>query len=113
VRILLQAAPAEDLYGEFSTLSEGFVAVGTRSRLRPLTRHSTGAWLRAEQTGSSRPGGEGGFADEGLLVQDAGQGQRWLPRQRLGAYLRALQAEDAERLLLLSQPLEEAAGHAE
>jgi hypothetical protein len=113
VRILLRASPSEDLYGEFSTLSEGFTAVGPRGRLRPLTRHSTWAWLRAEQTGSSRHGGVGGFADEGLLVQDAGAGQRWLPRERLGAYLRALEADDRERLLLLSQPPEEAAGHAE
>jgi hypothetical protein len=79
VRILLRAAPSEDLYGEFSTLAEGFTA-------------------------------EGGFADQGLLVQDAGRGHRWLPRERLAAYLRAHQADDQELLLLLSQPLEEAAG---
>lgn len=43
-----------------------------------------------------------------LIVQDARAGQRWLAREHLADYLRALLADDPERLLLLTRPLEAA-----
>jgi hypothetical protein len=100
---LLRAAPGQDLFGEYSTIAQNFVAVGSQAQLKPQTRHSSRAWELARRTGSSRLDGEGAFADDGLIVQAAGPGQRWLPRGKLGAYLQALQEQDAERLLLLSQ----------
>jgi hypothetical protein len=108
VRILLRAGPGQDLYGEFSTLAEAFLDAGGKAQLRPRTRHPARAWELARRTGSSRPDRLGAFAEPGLLVRDAEAGRRWLPRERLSDYLRALQAEDRERLLLLTQPPEAA-----
>jgi hypothetical protein len=109
VRILLRASRHADLFGEYSTVAESFVAVGCQARLKPQTHYTARAWELARRTGSSRPGGEGAFTDDGLIVQEAGRGQRWLPRAQLEAYLEALRDDDAELLLLLTQP-QEAAG---
>ena len=65
MRILLRAGCDQDLYGEFSTNAEAFVAAGTEAQLR---------------TGSSCRDRTGAFPDPGLLVRDAGRGRRWLPR---------------------------------
>lgn len=109
MRILLRAARHADLYGEYSTIAEGFVAIGGQAEIKAQTRHSARAWALARRTGSSRRDGEGAFNDDGLIVQDAGPGQRWLPRSSLEAYLRARQDADVEKLLLLTQSMESAA----
>jgi hypothetical protein len=44
VRILLRAGRDQDLYGEFSTNAEGFVAAGTEAQLRARTQHPARAW---------------------------------------------------------------------
>ena len=92
MRILLRGGQGQDLYGEYSTLADAFVAAGGE----------------AQRSGSSRPDRLGAFAQPGLLVRDAGPGRRWLPRQHLTDYLGAPQAEDRERLLLLTRPPEAA-----
>lgn len=108
MRILLRAGPGQDLYGEFSTLAEGFLDAGGEAELRPRTRHPARAWELARRTGSSRSDRLGAFRDPGFLVRDAEAGRRWLPRERLSDYLRALQADDRERLRLLTRSLEAA-----
>ena len=103
MRFLLRAGRDQDLYGEFSTNAAGFLAARTEAQLRARTQHPARAWERARRTGSSRRDGSGAFADPGLLVQDVGRGRRWLPRARLAHYLRARQADDRERLVLLTE----------
>jgi hypothetical protein len=89
MRILLRAAPDEDFWGEYETISEDFLDAGPEAELRARTEHGEEQWARARSTGSSRSAGA--FTDAGLIVQDAGdQRRRWLPRANLASYLRAL-----------------------
>jgi hypothetical protein len=104
--VLLRAAPDSDLWAVYTTVAEGFGPVGSEAELRARTEFSPAAWERARATGSSAARGDYGFDDEdcGLIVQDATPvGQRWLPRAQLADYLRALLADDRERLFQLSQ----------
>jgi hypothetical protein len=108
MRILLRAAPDLDLWGEFSTEAEGFVAAGSEAELRARTEHPAEDWERARTTGSSAARGDGAFADAGLIVQDAAPvGQRWLPRAHVGDYLDALLADDRERVFQLTQAFDD------
>jgi hypothetical protein len=108
MRILLRAAPDLDLWGEFSTEAEGFVAAGSEVQLRAGTEHPAEHWERARSTGSSAARGDGAFDDDGLIVQDAAPvGQRWLPRAHVGDYLGALLADDRERAFQLTQAFDD------
>ena len=104
MRILLRADRRLDLWAEFSTVAEAFGAVGAEAELRPRTQHSSRAWELARRTGSSRPAAAGAFSNPGLTVQDDGD-RRWLARERLADYLRALQADDREAARRLLQEL--------
>jgi hypothetical protein len=111
-RVLLRGAPDIDLWGEFTTVAEGFVAVGSEAELRAQTEFSDEQWERARATGSSAARGDYAYADQdgGLIVQDAGDNrQRWLPRPYVADYLLALLRDDRHRRLQLTRSFDEEA----
>jgi hypothetical protein len=108
-RVLLRGAPGRDIWGEYETRSEAFIATGSEGELRAATALPAKHWERARATGSSAARGDGDFDHDGLTVKDAGTPQqRWLPRSHLADYMRALHVDDPARRLELTQALDQA-----
>ena len=104
---ILKASPDLDLFCEWSSVVDGPTWVGTRDEL--VARGvEPDRITRAAFCGTSALWGEPrylSFESNGLLVLNGGASRGWLPRHRLGAYLRLLVEGDnnADRLL---EPLE-------
>lgn len=89
-RCIIAAAPGVDLYGEWSTVIDGFGLVGTRDELA-AAGVAPERIARAAQLGTSmRDAPIGAWDDPGLHIVDGGATDGWLPRSRLPTYLAAL-----------------------
>lgn len=102
---VLKAAPAQDLYCVWSGVSDGPVWVDDRAGLA-RAGVSEARLLRADRYGASsvdwqmpegypQPHRHGGWDTSGFIVSSP-QGQAWLPRANLAAFLQAVVAEDRE-----------------
>lgn len=104
---VLKASPEINLFGEWSTVVDGFVSIGTRADM--IAKGIAPDRLdRAHQTGTSALDYPlGGYHATGLLVLDGGACSGFLPRQRLAAYMLLLDESEDEAARRLLDPLDE------
>lgn len=114
---VIKTAKNRDCYVIWSENVGSPTFIGTRAdagrRLKAWGEWGDGSKLdRADRYGSSaRQGADYGWDDKGWAVSDtdlpAGAGDRWLPRENLEAFARALDTGHKDVALALTRPVEE------